>query len=175
MVSTDFNRWIQAAYELGVFRYVLPFLLVFLVVYGVLERVNPFGGGKERVHLLLAAVIGLFVTVFTPSGTSIPVFFSNFFGAVAVALVGMLGALVAGGLVFGEDFTASAWGRGLAGLGALIVIAVFLWMGGLKVLFPGEGFEGVGTVYIPVGDLLGIAVVVGTVVFLYWALGEESQ
>ncbi|MDY6776724.1 MAG: hypothetical protein SVQ76_01300 [Candidatus Nanohaloarchaea archaeon] len=174
MARTAFDQWIQTAEQLGVFRYVLPFLLVFLLVYGILERLNPFGGGKERVHAMLAVVIGLFVTVFTPAGASVPAFFSSFFGAVAVALVGMLAALVVAGFVFGEDFSSTRWSNALGGIGVLVVVAIFLWMGGLSLIFPGRGFGTVSIQFYRFHEFFGIAVVVGALAFMYWALGEES-
>lgn len=173
MAQTAFPQWISAAEQLGVFRYVLPFLLVFIVVYGILERASPFGGDQQRIHTVLAAVIALFVTAFTPAAPTIANFFSNFFGALAVVLVGILGALIVAGFIFGEEMENTRWTQTLMGLGFLAVVTIFLGWGGLGIIVPSDlgpvlpAFSG--------GQLLGIAVVVGTIVFLYWALGEEAS
>ncbi|MFB6076842.1 MAG: hypothetical protein ABEK12_01785 [Candidatus Nanohaloarchaea archaeon] len=167
------SRWMQVARQVGLFRYILPFLLTVIVVYGVLERVSPFGGGQQRIHLVLAGIIGLFVTAFSPAGTNLGVLLSNFFGAISVVLLGIVGAMVVGGLVFGEDFQDSAWSTGLAGIGVLAVITIFLAWGGLAAVLPAGSTAPAVPTY-PVQNLFGIAVVVGGAVFLYWALGGES-
>lgn len=174
-MTSAIAAWTEAAQQAGVFRYVLPFLIVFLVIYGVLERVSPFGGSNEqRIHAALAAVIALFVTAFTPAGPTMAAFLSNFLGAIAVVLVGLLGALVAAGLVWGEDFHGTGWARFLGGLAVVAVLAIFLAWGGLAVLFPSGAFGGVFPDF-HLEELMGIAVVVGTIVFLYWALGESAS
>ncbi len=171
MTQTTFQQWIVAAEQFGVFRYVLPFLLTFVVVYGILERSSPFGQGQGRIHSVLATIIALFVTAFTPAAPTIANFFSNFFGALAVVLVGILGALIVAGLLFGEKVQDTRWTNSLMVLGGLAVLAIFLGWGGLGIILPSDLalFPSLtGT------ELFGIALVVGTIVFLYWALGEES-
>jgi len=43
---------------LGVFEFLLPFLLVFAIVYGVLQYMRIFGGDKG-VHVIISVVIGV--------------------------------------------------------------------------------------------------------------------
>lgn len=53
-IAALLNTWHQA----GVFDYVLPFLLMFAVVYGILSQAKIFGENKG-VHAIIALVIGL--------------------------------------------------------------------------------------------------------------------
>lgn len=173
MIS-GFDSWIRVAEEIGVFQYLLPFLITFIVVYGVLEKLEPFGEGKRRVNVIFGVVIGLFVVGLAPGGV-IGEFFSQFFGAVAVVMVGVLIALIVAGFVFGEDFHDSAWSSTLAAVAGLLVVAIFLWWGGLELIFSGSGYGIVGGTYIPARNLLEIAFAAGVIVLLFWTLAEEGS
>lgn len=150
------------------FRYLLPFGITFVIAYGVLERLSPFGTAQRRLHILLAAVVGLSVTVFTPGGTSAVVFLSDFLGMVAVVLVGLLLALMAATLLLGEDAVGSAWSTLLAGAAVVTVIAAFVWTGGLTILLGGGEAPGIRAT-----DALALLVVAGAVVLFRWMFGGE--
>lgn len=47
--------------RIGIVDVILPFLLVFALVYGVLEKTQPFGPQKSRIHSIIALVAGLIV------------------------------------------------------------------------------------------------------------------
>lgn len=168
---TLIEQWLAVGQQVGLYRVVLPFLLTFIVVYGVLERVALFGSGRQRLHALTAGIIALFVAAFTPAGPSIGAFFSNVFGAIAVVMVGILLAMVVAGLVVGERFTGSALAQALAGLGVATLVLIFLAWGGLDIILPGTGF---GSPAIPFDQLAGTAVVVGALVLLFWVFGDGS-
>jgi hypothetical protein len=51
-----------------IFRdYILPFILVFAIIFAVLERSNIFGEGKKQVNALIGLVIGLLLISFPAS------------------------------------------------------------------------------------------------------------
>ncbi len=85
------NQW-QA---IGVFDYLLPFIFIFAVIYGILTGTNIFSGNKG-VNVLISFVIGLlalrvgfvqqfFIEIFPRTGVAI---------AVIVVLVILVGAFV---------------------------------------------------------------------------------
>ena len=58
----DFFYQLQNA---GIFEFVLPFLLIFTLVFGILEKTNIFGKGKKNINAVVALILGLlFVTQF---------------------------------------------------------------------------------------------------------------
>jgi len=76
------NQW----ESIGVFDYLLPFLLIFAVVFGILETTKVFGEHKG-IHTIISLVIGLFTMRYFQVGEFIGVIFANFGIALSVLLV----------------------------------------------------------------------------------------
>ncbi len=57
MATFDIATLLNEFEQIGVFDYMLPFLLIFAVVFGILTATNVFGGNKG-VSLIIALVIG---------------------------------------------------------------------------------------------------------------------
>lgn len=166
MAQTPFAAWLQTARGLGIYRYILPFLITFLVVYGILEKVRPFGRKQRRVHTLFAIIVALFLIAFVP-GSVLGGFFSNFIGAVAVAMVGLTLVMAVYGIVFGDPTADSGLAKGVGAIGAVVVLVLFIAWGGLGIIYPGIG-EGVS-----LGSVLGPLIVLGLLGLIFWALGGE--
>ena len=79
--------------QLGVFSYVLPFLLIFAVVFGILTKIKVFGD-----HRGLNAVIALVVGLLSLQYNLVPIFFSEIFPRVGIAISIILVLLVLVGL-----------------------------------------------------------------------------
>ena len=45
----------------GFYEFALPFLLVFTIVFAILEKTKLFGGGKKNINLIIGIVVGLIV------------------------------------------------------------------------------------------------------------------
>src|SRR3972149_1922854 len=75
--------------QLGVFSYVLPFLLIFAVVFGILTKIKVFGD-----HRGLNAVIALVVGLLSLQYNLVPIFFSEIFPRVGIAISIILVLLV---------------------------------------------------------------------------------
>ena len=76
------NQW----ETIGVFDYLLPFLLIFAVVFGILETTKALGEHKG-IHTIVALVIGLFTMRYFQVGEFIGIIFANFGIALSVILV----------------------------------------------------------------------------------------
>jgi len=66
---SDFIYYLQGV---GVYDYVLPFLLVFTIIFAILEKTKLFGTeqdgrAKTNINTILALVIGLIVGLVTAS------------------------------------------------------------------------------------------------------------
>ena len=105
--------WEQA----GVFSYVLPFLLMFSIVFGILMKTQIFKDNKG-LNAIIALVIGLLALQFE----LVPIFFSEIFPRVGVALSVILVLLILVGLFF--DPNNKFVGYGLLGVGVIIFLVV---------------------------------------------------
>jgi hypothetical protein len=79
--------------SLGFFTYILPFLLVFALVYAIISNMKLFGQNKG-----VSAVIALCVGLLSLQFDVVPMFFSEIFPRVGVALSVLLTILILLGL-----------------------------------------------------------------------------
>ncbi len=99
----------------------LPFLLVFVVVFAILQKTKVLGEGKKQIDAIVSLVIGLIVVSFGYA-TNIIISLIPF---LAVAVVIIFVFLILYGMVFhGEEFKMEGGLR--KGLGALAGIAVLI-------------------------------------------------
>lgn len=113
---------IQSLYQMGFFQILLPFMLVFAIVYGVLERSKFFGEDRHDINAVIAFVLGLMVVI---SSLVLQVLgdFLPLVGLFAVILV-MFIMLVS--MFWGE--ASNIWDNMYIRYGSLIVIAGVLIM-----------------------------------------------
>ena len=57
---TDLFRWFV---RLGIQDSLLPFLLVFTIIFAILQKVNLFGEDRKNIHVVLALIIGLLFVI----------------------------------------------------------------------------------------------------------------
>ncbi|MBU0999624.1 hypothetical protein KKG24_05000, partial [Patescibacteria group bacterium] len=57
--------FIYSFQDAGIFDIVLPFLLIFAIIFAVLEKGKIFGEKKSNINLVIALVIGLLVVIRT--------------------------------------------------------------------------------------------------------------
>ncbi len=75
--------------QMGFFSYVLPFLLIFAIVFGVLSKVKSFQDNKG-VNAIIAVVVGLIAV----NTDFVPRFFSEIFPQLGVGLAILLVAVI---------------------------------------------------------------------------------
>lgn len=148
--------------NLGFFDIVLPFLLAFAVVYGVLTYMKIFGEDKA-VHVVIAVVIGLLAIRFP--------FYSAFLSEISprlgVGLTILLAILLLVGL-FAQDKGRSAIMWILFALGGIIFLVILVQTGDAL------GFIGAG--YFSqeaIGWLVMVAILIGIIVVV--VSGKSSQ
>lgn len=111
-------------------KFVLPFLLIFFIVFAILEKTKVFGEDNKQTNALIAFVIGLiFVGVAFPKEVV-----ENLILFLTVALVVLFVVLVLWGFVSGKELkiesTGLRWTIGIA-IVVSVVIAV-LWATGIQ-------------------------------------------
>jgi len=106
--------------NLGIFSYVLPFILIFAVVYAILDKVEVFEG-KNSLNMVIALAVGLLSLQFE----FVPLFFSEIFPRAGIAISVLLVALIlAGAFIDWNKSKGFYWiFFGLAAIAFLLVIA----------------------------------------------------
>ena len=113
-------------------RFAFPFLLMFFIVFAILEKTKLLGEGKKQLNALISFVIGLiFVSAVYPT-----LVVNNLILFLTVALVVVFVALLLWGFIFGdikEGFKIQGWMKWVLGIivGIAVVIAV-LWATGVQ-------------------------------------------
>lgn len=126
MPETILQHWIFT-------NFAFPFLLIFFIVFGILEKAEIFGSGRRQLNALIAFVIGLiFVTAVFPK-----LVVANLILFLTVSIVVMFVALLLWGFVAGEKgLKFEDAPKGLKYLiGIVIVVAValaLLWALGVE-------------------------------------------
>ena len=104
----------------GVFDYVLPFLLIFTIIFGILEATNIVGKNKG-VHVIIALVVGLMALRLG----FVQAFFTEIFPRLGVGLAVILALLIMTGLFINKG-EAKYWMYGIAAIGVIIWIIVLV-------------------------------------------------
>ncbi|MEX0920833.1 MAG: hypothetical protein WDZ62_01060 [Candidatus Pacearchaeota archaeon] len=116
----DIGFFLSRLEQLGFFSYVLPFLLIFSLTFGILTRAKIFKENKP-----INAVLALTVSLLALQFNFVPVFFSEIFPRLGVGLAVILVALILLGLFIPEDEDNKYVGW-LFIIGALIVFVVVI-------------------------------------------------
>ncbi len=106
--------------SVGVYDYLLPFLLIFAIVFGILTYLRIFGNDKG-IHLLIALVIG-FLAVRSNFLTQ---FYGEVFPRFGIGITVILIALILLGMFIAEE-ERSYWMWGLGAIALIIAIVVML-------------------------------------------------
>ena len=110
-----FNTWEQ----LGFFDYVLPFLLIFALVFGILSRMNFFD--NKSVNGLIAFSVGLMAL----QSNIVSTFFSELFPRFGVGLAIILLVIIFGGLFIPDKITFI-----YLIIGAVVLVGVLVYTAG---------------------------------------------
>ena len=112
-----FRNVLMELEQLGFFDYVLPFLIIFALVFGILTKINIFEQNKG-INAIIALAVGLMALQFG----FVSAFFSELFPRLGIGLAIILSILVVVGMFMDYD---EGWGRWMMfGIGAVIVIVV---------------------------------------------------
>ena len=150
------NSWA----DIGVFAYLLPFLMIFALVYGILSKSKILGDNKG-VNATIALALGLLALQFDyVSG-----FYASIFPYAGMGLAVLLLAVIFMGLISPETAWASkVW----FGVGIVIFIVVLwssmsdlFWLGGSAL-----GFANAAPA------LLAIIIVLGIMALIIWGGGK---
>ena len=144
-------QWEQA----GIFSYMLPFLLIFAMIFGVLTKINLFKENKS-----INAIIALAVSLMSLQFDFVSIFFAELFPRMAIGLIVLLVAMILLGMFSPNEKWVNYTFFGIA---AVVLISVLVKSAKAVSFFGGGGF--LGNIYWP--DLLPwiiLIVVLGVIV-----------
>ncbi|MBD3252587.1 hypothetical protein GF386_02560 [Candidatus Pacearchaeota archaeon] len=125
-IGAVLNSWV----DMGVFAYLLPFLMIFALVYGILSKSKILGENKG-VHATISVAVGLLALQFNYVSN----FFATIFPYTGIGLAVLLVALILMGLISPDQGAKAQWIW--FGIGVVIFIIVvlssienFWWWGG---------------------------------------------
>ena len=89
--SFDFGQVVAFMQEAGFYSYLLPFLLVFAILFALLEKTKVLGKEKTNINVLVALLIGLLLI----TQTNIILTINGFLPQVSLIFVVILVCLMA--------------------------------------------------------------------------------
>jgi hypothetical protein len=104
-------------------QYILPFLLVFVIVFGILEKTKLFGDGKPRLNAIASFVIALIFV----GAVSYTHMVQNLTLFLTLAIVAIFVIMLLWGFVWGdakEGFKPAGWMKWLL---AIVAGIAFIW------------------------------------------------
>lgn len=157
----DIGNFLFNLEQMGVFSFLLPFLLIFALVYGVLTNVKLLGENKA-INAVLSISIALMALQFNFVG----IFFSEIFPRLGVGLSIILVVMILLGSFINFNDSSNKWIKWVFGaLGGLIALIVIFQSLGSSFSFGGMGFFNLGYFFNNWGGTILLTLVVVGIVF----------
>jgi len=96
----EFGNLLAQWEQMGVFSYILPFLLLFSLIYGILNKVNLFGSDSSR---SINAIIALSTALMALQFGIVSMFFQELFPKLGVVISIILLILIVMGIFIGPN------------------------------------------------------------------------
>lgn len=154
--AVGFRSVFQVLDKLGVFDIFLPFLLIFAIIFGILERTEVFGKERRDINAVVALCIAFIAIAAAWVANAIRVF-SEFTGVASIVIVCFL---MLNTLIAGEQAQLPKWLK----YGAMVGVVVLI----LYVIGELSGYPLLSQIYIERGEIFGIPIgeIVALAVFL---------
>jgi len=123
-----FEDIIMSLESWGIADVLLPFLLIFTIVFAILQKSKVFGDGKKNFNMIISIVLGLMVVIphimgSYPAGADVVDIMNAALPNISIVLVAVVALLLLLG-IFGFEMPAAITG-GLVGVAIIIVLYVF--------------------------------------------------
>jgi len=152
--QTSLEAAVTVLQRAGFFNIALPFILVFALIFAILEKSQILGEGRRNINAIVAFVIAL---IFVGASAFVGIV-GRMIPLVVLLIVVMLMFLLFYGFVAGPIQQVPTWVKVGLGLGGgLAVISIFLWAANLTAAVTPE-------IWATVGFILVIVAAVATIV-----------
>jgi hypothetical protein len=120
VAGTTLTNFLNQLADYGVFAYLIPFLLIYAVVFGILQKAKIFGQDEGKTKGI-STIVGLAVAALAIQFDYVSTFFENIFPKFGVALAVFIALVILVGFFYSPDseknkggpFTAVAWVLGV--------------------------------------------------------------
>ncbi len=120
--GSGFGNLLSRLEQLGLFSYVLPFFLIFAMVFGIISKANIFD--NKGINVIISLSVGLMALQFN----IVSVFFADIFPSLGIGLVVLLALMILMGLFWKSDKEDNKktffWYMGLI-IGAIVIFSSF--------------------------------------------------
>lgn len=116
-IADVLNQW----NTLGVFSYVLPFLIIFAATYGILSKIKVFEENNS-VNAIISVAIGLLALQLD----FVPTFFMQIFPRFGMGLGVLLVLVILFGFFLNDSTDKNKW-KSYSWVGLVVAIVVILW------------------------------------------------
>lgn len=163
---------LQTLEGIGFYNIVLPFVLTFVIFYGILRKIELFGDKNNEISTVIAVILAFFVVNYVPVSQSLALFFSNLVGAWAVVLVVIVLMMTGAGLLGVKPDNLPGQGY-FAWLVALAALFLAIYWGGVSMVAPGS-LQGVEAFLSAQNALAVFVLLLGAGAVWYVAAGDED-
>lgn len=108
--------------NIGFYSYIIPFLLIFAIVYAILEK-SKILGENNAIKVIISISIGLLALQFN----TVSYFFSNIFPKFGVGLAIFLVIIIFLGFFYYKENDTTDWIKKVGWIGWVIAISIVLW------------------------------------------------
>ncbi len=175
--SSAFGNVLYFLDRFGIFEYFLPFMIYFLIIYGLLGKIDIFNGSKNekanKINVLLAASMSLLILYYVPTSKTIGMFLSEIFtkwGVLAITLLLIPLTLAILGISLKDDDNVFGSNEKKAVMAIIIILIILIFYGTLGSMFR-EYWYVVDPNY--VGVALLILLIAGAI--LYVGMEDKSK
>jgi len=174
-MADPFTLVIMKLRDLGFFTFLLPFILVAAILYGLLRKSQIFGPPERNVAVnAVIAIVASFMVWASPviAGINIEQELARFFAQISVATIVLMVAILMAGMVFQPNLPEQV-GKQLGGrflgvflvAGILLGITILITSGLTTVFFPEGAFAGIDQdLLIGIATVVSLLVIVGLIV-----------
>ncbi len=156
----------------GIFTdYILPFLLVFTLIFAILDRTKILGEGKRQINAIVALVVGLFLISFTYARDIVV----NLMPVLAVAAVVLLVFMLLTAWVRGDAKIERPLQISLMVLIAIVVIIGIVWAAGLGSSLITFFNQEVGGTKLWINALFIVIIIVAVLAVLFGGNKEKEE
>jgi hypothetical protein len=174
MAIQNFMNVFEALSELGVMDSLLPFLLIFTIIFAVLEKTQIIGRGRKQYNVIVSLVISLMVVIphvtgSYPPGQDVIDIINRALPNVSVVIIAVILLLLLVG-VFGMEWHLA--GTSVGAMAALISVLIIVYIFGSAAGWWGRIGQPFGFLSDPDTQALVIIILVFGVVIFWITSGD---